>query len=201
MIFFDPWVGSQYESGGIFGKKIMVLGESHYCGEDCADCGVGRGCESFTTKVMRDYLDQNNEREGWMSTFLKFERSLVNRWTSPEESVIIWNSVLFYNFLQVAMHGPRRAGTPAQYQAAAAPFYEVLEKYEPDLIVVWGTRLWYNMPGEGWVDGEDFRVDGYPIKNGWYRLANQKMVKVICVYHPSTGYSWDYWHRAIMQKG
>jgi len=28
-LFFRPWVGSAYATGGIFGKRVMVLGESH----------------------------------------------------------------------------------------------------------------------------------------------------------------------------
>lgn len=27
---FQPFVGKNYANGGIFGKRIMVLGESHY---------------------------------------------------------------------------------------------------------------------------------------------------------------------------
>ena len=38
-IFFQPFVGKHYVSGGIFGKRIMVLGESHYYNVECADCG------------------------------------------------------------------------------------------------------------------------------------------------------------------
>ena len=30
-IFFQPFVGKDYANGGIFGKRIMILGESHYC--------------------------------------------------------------------------------------------------------------------------------------------------------------------------
>lgn len=31
---FKPWVGKDYHDGNEFGKKILVIGESHYC-EDC----------------------------------------------------------------------------------------------------------------------------------------------------------------------
>ena len=199
-IFFQPWIGASYSSGGLFGKKIMVVGESHYCDEDCEECGASNqhGCNHFTTNVVKDYLDQNVERESWMSTYLKFERSLVNHETTPEESVRIWNSILFYNYLQVAMHGPRKAGTPEQYRDAAEPFFTVLNKYQPDLIIVWGVRLWNALPGENWEDGPQKKVDGYEIQNGFYKLNNGKKVHAICVYHPSVGYSWDYWYRVIM---
>lgn len=197
--FFLPWVGALYSSGGIFGKKIMVLGDSHYCGETCKECGLSHvgGCGGFTTSVVNAYLDQEVEREGWMSTYLKFERSLVNHETTPEESVRIWNSILFYNYLQVAMQGPRQAGTPEQYKDAIAPFFSVLNNYQPDILIVWGVRLWNALPCDNWEDGRQVSVDGYDVLNGYYRLFNDKKVHSVCVYHPSTGYSWDYWYRVI----
>lgn len=200
MIFFNPWVGNNYSSGGIFCQRIMVLGDSHYCGEDCKECGIDpkSWCSDFTTRVVRDYLDQNNEREGWMATYLKFERSLVNHETTPEESIKIWNSLLFYNYLQIALQGPRQAGTPEQYQSAAKPFFDVMNKYQPDLLIVWGVRLWNNLPSDRWIEGNEYKVDGYSINNGYYTLNNGKKVRAICVYHPSVGYSWDYWYRVIM---
>ena len=59
------------------GKKVLAVGESHYCGTGCADCGVcGRHpeCADFTSKVVEWCLDPSVEREGWMNTYLKFER-------------------------------------------------------------------------------------------------------------------------------
>lgn len=50
-IFFQPFVGKHYADGGMFGKRILILGESHYCDEGCADCGdcrLHRECMGFT---------------------------------------------------------------------------------------------------------------------------------------------------------
>ena len=69
--------------------------------------------------------------------------------------------------------------------------------YQPDILVVWGIRLWRALPYTGWIDGSDFQVDGYQVDNGYYQLDNGKRVRAICVYHPSTGYSWDYWYKVI----
>ena len=58
-LFFRPWVGSAYSSGGIFGKRVMILGESHYCEEGCTDCGNARvhpECCAFTNGVVSDVL-------------------------------------------------------------------------------------------------------------------------------------------------
>ena len=107
-IFFQPFVGKDYANGGIFGKRIMILGESHYCDESCTDCGdcqLHRECMNFTQQVLGDYLNENKERQNWMRTFLKFERSLVGEETNQAMRLKIWNSVIFFNYLQVAMGG------------------------------------------------------------------------------------------------
>ena len=201
-IFFQPFVGKDYVNGGVFGKRIMILGESHYCDEGCSDCGnccLHRECASFTQGVINDYLDDGKERQNWMRTFVKFERSLVGKETDQAMRLKIWNSVLFFNYLQVAMGGPREAGTSAQYHQAGDALLEVMEKYQPEYIIAWGNRLWDKMPGEYWQNGDDIVVDGYHVATGWYVLSNGKRVKAMAVNHPSVGYSWDYWYRVIQR--
>lgn len=200
-VFFSPRIGKDYARGGIFGKKILALGESHYCGSGCADCsecGKHPECSDFTTNVVNWCLDSSVEREGWMNTYLKFERSLVGKETTPLESRKIWDSIAFYNFLQVAMGGAREAGTNQQYRAAAEPFMQVLEELQPDVLIVWGVRLWNNLPNRNWTDGPKVSVDGYEVQNGYYTLPSGKKVKVVCVYHPSVGYDWSFWHKVIV---
>lgn len=152
-IFFQPFFGKYYADGGIFGKRIMILGESHYCDEGCSDCGdctLHRECMNFTQQVLGDYFDEDNERQDWMRTFVKFERSLVGKETDQTMRLKIWNSVVFFNYLQVAMRGPREAGTSAQYRQAGDALFEVMDKYQPEYVIAWGKRLWSNMPGERW---------------------------------------------------
>lgn len=199
-VFFTPRIGKNYTRGGIFGKKILALGESHYCDTGCVDCGESGThpeCLGFTQKVVDWCLDPLTAREGWMNTYLKFERSLVGKDTTPTVSRKIWDSIAFYNFLQVAMGGAREAGTSQQYKDAADPFFEVLDDLKPDLLVVWGVRLWNKLPDKNWTDGTQISVEGYNVKNGFYSLSSGKTIKVICVYHPSTGYDWSFWHKVI----
>lgn len=135
-LFFRPFVGSSYADGGLFGKRIMVLGESHYCDEGCADCGDclrHRECMEFTNGVVKQYLDDRVERQRWMQTLLKFERSLVGRETDQTLRQRIWQSVVFYNYLQVAMGGPREAGTSAQYRQAGEALFCMMEKYRQNI--------------------------------------------------------------------
>lgn len=63
----------------------------------------------------------------------------------------------------MAMGGPREAGTSEQYRQAGKALFEMMEKYQPEYIIVWGNRLWDKLPGEHWTDGSDIVVDGYRV--------------------------------------
>lgn len=201
-VFFQPWVGSNFPSGGIFGKKIMVLGESHYCKHDCSDCGSENQkpkCASFTQERLYEYLYHYEDCDGWKKTYCKFERALANTYTNHDQSVEIWNSLLFYNYVQIAMSESRVSPTTEQYTAGQKAFFEVLEKYRPEYILCWGKLLWQHMPNLG-VRGETIEdVDLGPVPTWEYTLSDGFVVKMIRLRHPSAGFSWDKWHRVIME--
>lgn len=201
-VFFKPWIGKNYQNGGIFKKKILVLGESHYCG-GCEQCGLkyAKECDDFNTiGIIQSLLEGNKSKH--TPTFRKFEHSLVNKVTTLEESREIWESVAFFNFLQVAMTDTRKEGSYEDYMEGQKAFLEVIEDLQPDLIIVWGIRLYGYLPNEGWIQGEPLVIDDYSVKNGYYQLKNGKKSRVIAVYHPSTsrGYSWDWWYKVIASQ-
>ncbi len=133
---FLPFVGDNYEDGISFdkdgklvlaeecpGKKVLVLGESHYCDEDLSD----EELSSFTREVLDCYL-KSEERYSWMRTFLKFEHALSN--ADPNfDSESIWNHLMFYNYLQFPLRGPRMAGDSRRYEDATTPFFAILKTY------------------------------------------------------------------------
>lgn len=199
-VFFKPWVGKNYYSGGIFGKKILVLGEAHLC-DGCENCGHGESaeeCADFTSSNCIEVL-LGGESGSWTGTFHKFERSLVNRETSLEDSQKIWNSLAFYNYVQKAMSGSRKSPEWVDFRDSGDAFFEVIDELQPDLIIVWGvTRMYDFLPAGGrWRKGVQLEIDGYTVKNGYYRLSNDNETRVIWVYHPSAGYSWNWWHKVI----
>ena len=193
---FEPWKGENYPTSGFNGKKVLVIGDSFYCSEEEA-------VPTLTKKVITDYLAIRNgefrENKGeWTNTYLKFERSLEGKETTPEDSRRIWNSIAFYNYLQVPMSGARESGSKLDYTNAENAFFEVINELQPDLIIVWGVgKLFNNLPEDRWTWGKPLDIDGWEIKNGYYQLDNNKQTRCIAVYHPSTGYQWDWWHKVI----
>lgn len=208
---FLPFVGDNYEHGISFdkegnlvlgteeklGKRVLVLGESHYCDGDCCDCGnfkLHKECAEFTRNVINEYLDESKERQNWMRTFLKFERALSNADPNIDRNSI-WNHLMFYNYLQRPLRGLRMAGEK-YYEEAKEPFFAILEKYKPDYIIVWGRRLFVNLPSENVLEGE--YMPSIEI-NIWSYQIDGHTIMVLPVVHPSGGFLWGYWHEVIVE--
>lgn len=202
---FLPWVGTEYPTGGIFGKRIMVMGESHYC-DDCDDEEDYSRASDFTTRVVNDYIDfreGTGQRQKWMPTFARFENALAGHETEGSESRRIWQSLMFYNYIQVYMPASNSQPSKEQYRAAAEPFFEVLSHYKPDLLIAWGkSNLFFNTPGEHWQLGQDIGYEGETGKSGVYQTKNGKGVKTLFIRHPAgrfSSFSWEKWHEIIKQ--
>ena len=211
-VMFLPFVGEEYEHGISFdeegnlvlgteekpGKRVLVLGESHYCDEGCCDCGnvkLHKECAEFSRNVINAYLDESKERLNWMRTFVKFERALSNA-DLNFDSESIWNHLMFYNYLPCAMGGTRMAGVSKDYENAATPFYEILNTFKPDCVIVWGRRLFANLPYKHGEQGEYMpSIDS----STWNYQIYGHTFKVLPIYHPSVGFSWDFWHEVIVE--
>lgn len=183
-ITFLPWVGDAY-ARAYYGKRLMVLGESHYCAaEDVRP--------TMTTDVLRTVFDSEEEFEGYMNTFTKFARALDGTDVSRTEQERVWQRVMFYNYVQVPMTYARVSPTTAQFRSSDDAFFAILEKYRPEKIIVWGSRLYNNLPRQG-EQGQD--VKG---RETWiYRLKDGTPVHLLPVTHPSAGFSPTEWHEVI----
>ena len=191
-VFFMPWVGKEYATGGIFGKRILVLGESHY--------GDGEPLPDTTVRVFEEYLGCPETVPSYLQSFHKFERSLTGIKTDADQRRQIWDSLLFYNFVQeFSTNAPRKMLDVKNPSQSIEAFFEVLEEYRPEYIIAWGYRLWDKLlPTEHWVWGEETVVDGLPaIRFGYYTLSDGTRIKAIPVKYPSAAYAWADWYKYL----
>lgn len=169
---FRPWVGANYKKG-FQGKKILILGESHYCKEDdnrtelckikwaknnsrCNHNCMNNSCYDMTRALVEDEyskyrleynslpkVDNKGDKISYkhLQTLLCFERNVLGRETSPEDSVLFWQSVAFYNYMQHAQSGPSKSLENKDKEYYEKAFQEILEELKPKYIIVWGKRL------------------------------------------------------------
>ena len=192
-VFYFPRIGKNYQTTGYNGLKILILGESHYCGErvNCEICGKLSNrddCNNFTISVLDDkyfaYKLGHGEFDDWMRTFTRFTNVFLGNQVSNEELIDFWDSVIFYNYVQSSTLGPRKNPTQQQFSESEKAFFEVLDMYNPDLILVWGKRLWDNLNDDGrW--GDDNILDDFGQKFYYYKI-NEREIPAYFVYHPST---------------
>lgn len=190
-VHFLPWVGENYEKG-ICGRKVLVLGESHYCAKPEDDTPY------ITREVIADLLEPGSEHEANKNTYTKFERALAGKVLDWQGKSELWNSVIFYNFVQTPMNGPRKSPFIKEFQDSFAAFLEVLEQYRPDCVIAWGKRLYERLPPAGRQGKTVLLPDGTSLETWAYVLSDGKCVAVLPIQHPSSGFSWDFWHESIM---
>lgn len=168
-IVFKPWVGKAYENSK---TKVLILGESHYCGDDTMLDGV-------TNKVMETligYYCSVNPFEPWMRTFTKFANVFSGRQLTKVEQRQFWQSFIFYNYVQKPTKGPRIAPSFDDFQFSYKALLEVIDAHNPDKIILWGNRLWNNLPKRDIYDDSGLMV----------LRRNGRNILLKVVYHPSS---------------
>jgi hypothetical protein len=134
---FDPWVGSRYTTDGIGGRRLLILGESHYGGDGCH-------YSAFTTEVIRDMALV----QGHLPFFSRVARLILGGrgGFSPPEREEFWHRVAFYNFIQTALEQQGDRPTCEMWQAGREPFLQTVTELAPHIILVLGRELHRNLP-------------------------------------------------------
>lgn len=186
-IYFQPWVGVNYPTTT---PKILVIGDSHYCGE-CEMCGVHGevsletmgDCKNFTIDRVKEYLRfrQGGEKIPWMTkTFLPFDKIYYHKQdVSGEESMTLWNRIAFYNFVQTAHSGEtsNSSYSTEDYSKSSPIATKVFTSLQPDKMIVWGDKVYNSLTDEGWTQETDI--------SGHYTLSNGHIIAVLRMPHPS----------------
>jgi hypothetical protein len=180
---FKPWIGSQYEIG-IDNKKILILGESHYC------CNPGEcdGCSDQTNEIILKQINETRsdfESNPFYTKLAKlFLKKVPGEYISLNEKKLFWNSVAFYNYIQESVGETARiAPSKEMFEISWGPFQNLIEAITPDLVLILGQRLWDGMPGEAikdWPAG--------PVKDSYYYLGKTNAPICVIANHPSSSH-------------
>ena len=184
-VFFKPWVGDNFSNGGLWSKKILILGESHYQWDE----EIPLTDKNLTIQCVREQIDGGYTKAFWTNIVI----TLLNTRPSLEDKYHCWHSVAFYNYIQSSVgFGPRVSPSDEMWGKSQEAFFEVLNELQPNCIIVLGYRLWDNLP----CDGEQGPViDGAPKEDTWlYPVNGNTHALAYGVRHPSAGFSGWSWH-------
>ncbi len=134
---FMPWVGSRYHEG-LFGTKVLILGESQYGSRD--------ETLQFTSYIIEKY--GKNKRSRFFTVTQRLVTLDKKRGYIPAaQRRAFWEKVAFYNYVQEFVGTKARMRpTRAHWLAAQQPFLETVEELKPDVIVVLGKETKRNLP-------------------------------------------------------
>lgn len=181
-VHFLPWVGKNYENNGILGKRLLILGESHYTKKFIDS---PREITKYHTRHVIQVWALDRTARFYTITRKLILKSLENDSISSKINMNksqFWDSVSFYNYVQSFVGNKARVRpNSAQWENAKNPLGDVLKKLHPDFCVVLGKQLWSevskNLSKSVDSDFKYFEVDG-------------KKIYFIHTAHPSSGISY-----------
>jgi len=188
--FFEPHVGKLIGTNKcVFNKHILVLGDSHHCGEcSIEECKshMNNDCKYLTIDVINGHIagkdDPNNSLYEFDNLFSNISRENL------------WESITFYNYLQWAEPLSNTDSKSYDDDYSVNSFWSVLERIRPDAMIVWGTRkdnkgLYECLPGNfengPWVKCTSIKVHEEVIQISGIKLRCGKLIKVLPIHHPS----------------
>ena len=181
---FRPiWVGENYENGGIFDKRIFIIAESTYNEE-------GKDTSQYNLWMAEDHISiyKNNESiKKWLQYRERLVKAILNKQIlSLNDVKQFWRSVAFFIFLEDTLSKSGVRPTEKQWKNHR-PIAEVLEKFEPDLIVLTGCELF-----DRWITNKPIPITEYEKVSGArreqtykYVLNSGKFIKIYGMRHPS----------------
>ena len=178
-VFFKPWVGENFSEGGLWSKKMLILGESHYQWDK--DISLTK---NLTIQCVREQIDGVSTKAFWTNIVI----ALRNIRPSLEDKYRFWHSVAFYNYIQCNVgFGPRVRPSDEMWEKSREPFFEVLNELQPNCIIVLGYQLWDYLPCKG---EQGPVIDGAPRKETWlYPVNGNTHALAYNIKHPSAGFS------------
>ncbi len=167
-----PWVGDHYCSGGVFGVRLLLLGESMY----------ERPSAPLPSSIVPDMIS-SILRGQWAHRFYTTTHRTIG---GVYDLRTFWHSVMFYNFVQcpVGERARQRPSTEAWLGSRAA-LVSVVDRHKPQAVLVLGKQLWKWLVGLGLVQPTGEQVG---------KLAVGMRADAAYIHHPSSrGFSRQRW--------
>lgn len=182
-VHYWPWVGDLYRTEGLWGRRVLIVGESHYIWDEAHRSEATD--PNFTHRCVEEACAGAPGTAFW--TRIRYVLGGPEyRELPPSE---FWDRVAFYNFLQVAIEGGARVRPTQEMfwdKRSQDAFYEVLNDIQPERIYVCGSELWRNLPEAEKERAARFERDGHAFEICLFRLESGTLVPATYTNHPQS---------------
>jgi hypothetical protein len=184
-----PYIGGNYFNTSL---KLLILGESAY----------DRDHEGDKDLLVNAITDIKNGKDTMYTKWPQTKRfytkvfNLLNGESRWDNQSSFWDDVCFYDYVQKLMDRSKQKVPPEYYENARLPFFEVLKKTEPDIVIVLGKKgLYDNLPPFDGEEGKKIKIRGIDeFIATWKYNINEKTIYAGRIQHPSSyGFKKDIW--------
>ena len=132
---YRPWTGSTFGVGELGGRRVLLLGESHYTAESEYDT------EELTVSVVRQVINGTQ-----VIPFFDRAQSLLTEGMGTGKVTTradFWHAVAFYNYVPCLVAAVARVRpTSKMWKGGAEPFAHLLAAVRPARVLVLGKSVW-----------------------------------------------------------
>ena len=188
-LFFKPWVGRDYSTGGLLRQRVLILGESHYQWKR----GVPLTPE-LTRQCIREQISGTYTKQFWTNIAVAF----LGRRPDVADKRRFWDSVVFSNLIQANVgFGPRVPPSDKMWADGRLIFFKhLVTRYKPHVgDGCLGYRLWERLPDEWGKRGP--RLRGERLTETWIYPHAKGAALAFPIRHPSAGFNGSTWNRVV----
>ena len=127
-----PWVGQQYSS-----KKILVLGESHYCYDSHTPLEIEH-YRNETREVVAEYVNDPQAGNQY-KTFAPITQILNNTMCPGQSRVQVWSQIAFMNLIQACMQNNSHRPHWEQFLRGWRVVLEIISYLRPNVCICFST--------------------------------------------------------------
>ncbi|MBP1805527.1 hypothetical protein [Rubellimicrobium aerolatum] len=156
---FRPWMGEHYRTptGITAGRRLLVLGESHYVDENERGM-VGTTPPGFTRTVV-EKLALAERPYPFFDKIARLVAADADGRITRDRTAEFWQSVAFCNFVPVIV-GENRVPDQWMFKAGTETVQSLLDELEPEVVIACGIRLWdYFAPNLEGYSGPAYQTD------------------------------------------
>ena len=130
-----PWVGNNYPQAN---RKILVLGESHYCYNNYSPDAIEQN-QLETRECVADYAQRGRVAGAQWNTYEPMETVLMKTVLQNRSRLQVWSEIAYMNLIQKCMLDKRKRPHWELFLAGWKSALIVMHEIKPDLCICFST--------------------------------------------------------------